>query len=1293
MLKHKLISGLILAMVALAGYNTLVFGHGSTFLGDPPIGADTVLRAIFAADGVAADLPSSGSFVNYETPHVHPLDISPDGSTLAVVNTADGYVEIFDISGFDGRINHASSIKVGIGPVTARWRDDNELWVVNHISDSISIVDVDANMVEKTLITGRLQASGHLLSGDYGDEPADVVFDAGSNYAYVSASRADRIQQWNIINSEPIIERVSWLEGEDPRMMAINGNKLYTAIFESGNGTTLLFGESANNGASTSMPPNTAVLNFSNRTDHPYYWDSASMSGYEVNAIYPPPNTGEKAADFAIGNFGSYSTHHGVVDLQGLNAADKDRYELINGFDSWDMTSPERYYFPPPTSIIVRRDYTVSDFQEGAWVDDNGGDWTKWVSGIDIDQDGVYEPGDGDVDYTFESGRVFGWDLLDNDIVILDLNTEIEDTGNHEYAVQQMNMCMALAVEPHAGKVYMVGTEATNEIRFEPNLTGTFVRVMLSVTNLDGNPVALIDLNERHLDVAQGGAGLAYQDGSVPKSERDKSIGDPRGLAFTPNGATLYISGMGSNNVIALNTLTNSRYSSGHTIEVGFGPTGLQHHRTLDRLYVVNKFDASVSVIDTSTAGMETTVETVDFHDSTPEFINTGRVHFYGTHENSGLGQVSCASCHIDGRMDRLAWDLGNPAPLVDGSDMLLTPVDANFTDIRGRGDGLDFGAGSVQTLNAPNSVIMNTMVFDFGTGTQTEAGFEKFHPMKGPMTTQTLQDIIGKEPHHWRGDKRGIEEFAGAFDGLQGADVPLDAIKMQEFEDFLSSINFPPNPFRPHDNTLPGGPNADGGTNPNLDMTDFFTAPPGTGHMDEVLSASGTPMMTAVPTGGDAWNGFKMYTDFNADSGFRCVDCHTLPIGAGTTAAMRTDTLNSDGLGPVLPYLSGFQNIPPGAAGEAHQMAVALDGTGQPHMKIPQTRNQIDKEGFFLNQMANPNGPDKSRAGFGVLHDGAIDGLVRFLSEPAFSNINRTNNTQPATTNTGSANSATTDDEMVADIVAFTLALGGADFDYLTGLADAPTLAIPPAAEDQSAHSGIGFSITIDSVPIAASYDENLIYSMTRRANDGHLGLVVFGVKSASRRCWIYSTGEDGTTIFQSDRAGETDDISTLLGYAGTGTELTFISVDPLEELRVGLDRDEDGLFNYDETTHGSDPTSIDSDGDGLTDGDEVYVYSTNPSNADTDDDGINDDVEIGLGTDPTVDEPIVFTDFSLGSNGDGSYASPFNSFSNALDGVAASGSIWMNGDAATTNDAWAGTISDAMTLDSYGGTVSIGN
>ena len=43
-----------------------------------------------------------------------------------------------------------------------------------------------------------------------------------------------------------------------------------------------------------------------------------------------------------------------------------------------------------------------------------------------------------------------------------------------------------------------------------------------------------------------------------------------------------------------------------------------------------------------------------------------------------------------------------------------------------------------------------------------------------------------------------------------------------------------------------------------------------------------------------------------------------------------------------------------------------------------------------------------------------------------------------------------------------------------------------------------------------------------------------------------------------------------------------------------------------------------MDTDGDGLYDGDEVNIYGTDPHLADTDGDGLNDDEEYDLGTDP---------------------------------------------------------------------------
>src|SRR5262249_59402690 len=71
-----------------------------------------------------------------------------------------------------------------------------------------------------------------------------------------------------------------------------------------------------------------------------------------------------------------------------------------------------------------------------------------------------------------------------------------------------------------------------------------------------------------------------------------------------------------------------------------------------------------------------------------------------------------CASCHIFGDFDSLAWDLGNPD------------------------DGL---------LPNPNP-------FAIGSG-------GPFHPMKGPMTTQSLRGLANHGPMHWRGDRTGGDQ------------------------------------------------------------------------------------------------------------------------------------------------------------------------------------------------------------------------------------------------------------------------------------------------------------------------------------------------------------------------------------------------------------------------------------------------------------------------------------------------------------------------------------------------------
>ncbi len=64
--------------------------------------------------------------------------------------------------------------------------------------------------------------------------------------------------------------------------------------------------------------------------------------------------------------------------------------------------------------------------------------------------------------------------------------------------------------------------------------------------------------------------------------------------------------------------------------------------------------------------------------------------------------------------------------------------------------------------------------------------------------------------------------------------------------------------------------------------------------------------------------------------------------------------------------------------------------------------------------------------------------------------------------------------------------------------------------------------------------------------------------------------------------------------------------------------DSDDDGLDDGTEVAMGLDPLDGDSDGDGLGDGEELAQWGTDPANPDSDDDGLSDPDELGLGLDP---------------------------------------------------------------------------
>src|SRR5581483_7635744 len=133
-----------------------------------------IALALFASAALATARVDA-SFVNFESGQVRPLAMSPDGSALYAVNTPDDRLELFSLA--SGSPVHVASVPVGLEPVAVAARSNAEVWVVNHLSDSVSIVDVSATppRVTRTLLVG--------------DEPRDIVFAGpGSGRAFVTAA-------------------------------------------------------------------------------------------------------------------------------------------------------------------------------------------------------------------------------------------------------------------------------------------------------------------------------------------------------------------------------------------------------------------------------------------------------------------------------------------------------------------------------------------------------------------------------------------------------------------------------------------------------------------------------------------------------------------------------------------------------------------------------------------------------------------------------------------------------------------------------------------------------------------------------------------------------------------------------------------------------------------------------------------------------------------------------------------------------------------------------------------------
>ncbi|MFT5357085.1 MAG: DNA-binding beta-propeller fold protein YncE [Polyangiales bacterium] len=649
----------------------------------------------------------------------------------------------------------------------------------------------------------------------------------------------------------------------------------------------------------------------------------------------------------------------------------------------------------PETGLIVRDNGT-------AFVDELGRDWSDSVR----------------------------FDLPDYDVFEIDANAETPVKTREWSGVGTVNF--AMAVHPTSGELFVANTEAPNEVRFEG--PGTLVR---SLGLREGQPATVRShLHEARITVIDGDSVEAHRlnphldyEAAPSDDVRHRTLATPVAMAMNAAGTTLYVAALGSSSIGVIDVdalregVVDTRYARVISLREPWpgGPVGLVLDEGRGQLYVLNRFDNSVALIDLS-GGEQSRIS---MHTPEPAEVIQGRPVFYDALASSSHGEASCSSCHVFGDFDGLAWDLGNPDDELRSNPNPRGPV----------------------------------------------GGGQPFHPMKGPMTTQTFRGMSNQGPMHWRGDRTGgydgdaLDEhaafvaFNGAFEGLLGREEgALTEEEMSRFADFALTITSPPNPIRQLDNALRE----------------------------------------------DEERGRDFYMNRNSDMIATCNGCHVVDRSEGFFGTSGLTTFENE----------------------------------TQHFKVPHIRNMYQKVGMFglspspfFDDAALGNahmGPQVR--GFGYLHDGSTDTVLRFFHAGVF---------------TGFRNAQERE-----DVTAFVMA------------SDAE---LAPVVGQQTTGSAAD-SAFLDRADlfIARASAAQVFPSGTLRECD----LVVHAVDSGELRGWLL--GADGR--FRSDRAGEPPiDAEALAG--SVSSVLTMTCFPPGSGTRAALDRDGDGVLNGDELDRGSDP------------------------------------------------------------------------------------------------------------------------
>jgi hypothetical protein len=279
------------------------------------------------------------------------------------------------------------------------------------------------------------------------------------------------------------------------------------------------------------------------------------------------------------------------------------------------------------------------------------------------------------------------------------------------------------------------------------------------------------------------------------------------------------VTGFGSEKIGIFDTnALESGVISKTLVEVGNGPSGIVLDEARNQLYVMNRIDAhDLDRRERRHAGDRGRDggRAAPLRSVARAREGTGRIFLYDARHTSAHGDQACASCHIFGDFDSLAWDLGDP-----------------------------FG---------PRSTTTNP--FQVAPG-----GQPIFHPLKGPMTTQSLRGMADAGPMHWRGDRTGASNPLGN---------ALD--EQQAFKK-----------FNPRSSACSGARAAE-----RLGDAGVHGL-----HPDGQVSAEPDPSRSTDAGTTQQNNGATFFSNTQVDAGvLTCAICHDLPLGTDGLSSIEGET------------------------------------------------------------------------------------------------------------------------------------------------------------------------------------------------------------------------------------------------------------------------------------------------------------------------------------------------------------------------------------------------------------------